>query len=86
MGKGLQYVPTEYIDIKKIYKVAYDWKVKVVKALDESKDKSEGQNWFDSNLIQYEEIVSLLEETKSDRFEVELPEIELLENLIKFAQ
>lgn len=36
--------------------------------------------------IEYDELAQLLEETKSDRFEVEMDEISLIENLISLAE
>ncbi|CAI2387200.1 unnamed protein product [Moneuplotes crassus] len=91
LGKDLKIIPTEYQDVKKIYKVAKDWKERVL-ALFNGHPMSIPKQIQDSTIkttpinIELDTLIELLEETNSEKFEVELPEISLIQQLISLAQ
>lgn len=73
--------------------MAYDWKVKVDSLLNEggTKEKQIDHSFqdlspFETSQIHFDDVIKLIEETKSDKFEVEMPEIALLQNLYNLAK
>jgi hypothetical protein len=68
-GQNMDIKPVEYNEIYKIYKIAIDW-LKNAHSLLNQKE------------IEYDKLLDLKDEAMSDRFEVDLPEISLIQQML----